>query len=90
MSALIRSRTTVIWLLLVVATALSWGMRQGVGVFDVQIVSVAIIIVTFVKARFVIFEFMEIRGAPTWMHRVGDGWIMLITALLITRLLIVA
>jgi len=90
MSSLIWSRTTVIWLLLVVATGLSWGMGQGVGAFDVQIVSVAIIIVTFVKVRFVIFEFMEIRGAPTWMHRVGNGWIMLISGLLITRVLIAA
>jgi hypothetical protein len=34
------------------------------------------------------FEFMEIRGAPTWMRRVGDTWIVLITGLLIARFLI--
>jgi hypothetical protein len=80
----------VIWLLLVAATALSWGMGHAAGISEVEIASVAIIIVTFVKARFVIFEFMEIRGAPTWMHRVGNGWIVLIAALLIARVLIAA
>jgi hypothetical protein len=90
MTALIRSRTTVIWLLLVLATALSLGMGHGVGTSDVRIASVAIIVVAFVKVRFVVFEFMEIRGAPKWIQQVGDGWILLIATLLIARLLIPA
>jgi hypothetical protein len=88
MSAIIRSRTTLIWLLLVAATALSWGMGHGVGDADVRILGGAIIVVAFVKVRFVIFEFMEIRGAPTWMQRVGHGWILLIAGLLIARVLL--
>jgi hypothetical protein len=51
---------------------------------------VAVIVITFVEVRFIVFEFMEIRGAPTWMHRVGDGWIVLIAGLLIGRVLIAA
>jgi hypothetical protein len=90
MSALLWSRTTLVWLLLVVATALSWQIGHGVGISDAQIGSVAIIIVAFVKARFVIFEFMEIRDAPKWMQQVGAGWVVLIATLLIARLLIPA
>lgn len=87
---MVRSRTTLIWLLLVVATALSLGMGHGVGTSDVRIASVAIIVITFVKVRFVVFEFMEIRDAPTWMQRVGDGWVVLVAGLLIARFLIAA
>jgi hypothetical protein len=50
--------------------------------------SVAVIVIAFVKARFVIFEFMEIRAAPTWILRVGNGWIIFITGLLVARLLL--
>jgi hypothetical protein len=84
------SRTTLVWLLLVLATALSWAMGHGLGIPNVRIASVAIIVVAFVKVRFVIFEFMEIRGGPTWMQRVGDGWVVVVAGLLIARILIAA
>lgn len=90
MTALLWSRTSLIWLLLVLATALSLGIGHVVGTHNVRIAAVAIIVITFVKVRFIMFEFMEIRGAPTWMHRVGDGWIVLIAGLLIGRVLIAA
>ena len=88
MTALLWSRTTLIWLLLVMATALSWAMGHGIATSDVRIASVAIIVIAFGKVRLVIFEFMEIRGAPTWMQRVGEGWVVLIAGLLIARVLI--
>jgi hypothetical protein len=90
MTALVWSRTTVIWLLLVSATALSLGMGHGVGTSDVRIAGVAIITIAFVKVRFILFEFMEIRGAPRWMQRAADGWVMLIAGLLIARFVIAA
>ncbi|MCV7301270.1 cytochrome C oxidase subunit IV family protein [Mycobacterium barrassiae] len=88
MNVLLRSRATLVWLLLVAATALSWGMGHDVGISDMRIAGVAIIVVAFVKVRFVVFEFMEIRGAPKWMRQVGEGWIVLIATLLIARILI--
>lgn len=88
MNGLIRSRATLIWLLLVGATLLSWEMGHGVGIDDARLAGAAIIAVSFVKVRFVVFEFMEIRGAPRWMRVFGDIWITLITALLIGRFLL--
>jgi hypothetical protein len=88
MTAVLWSRTTLIWLLLVAATALSWGIGHGVGITDVRIAAVAIVATAFVKVHFVIFEFMEIRGAPTWMRRAADGWVAAIAGLLIARILI--
>ncbi|GAB4916723.1 hypothetical protein Mkiyose1665_10810 [Mycobacterium kiyosense] len=90
MKTLLRSRTTLVWLLLVAATAVSWAMGHGVGMPNVQLAGIAIIIVAFAKVGLVVFEFMEIRTAPTWMQRAGKGWIVLVAALLITRVLIPA
>lgn len=81
------SRTTLVWLLLVAATALSFSLGHGVGISDVRTAGVVILVTTFVKVRFVIFEFMEVRGAPTWMRRAADGWVLAIGGLLIARLL---
>jgi hypothetical protein len=85
---LLWSRTSLVWLLLVSATALSLGLGHGVAISDVRITGAAIIAIAFVKVRFVIFEFMEIRCAPAWMQRVGDGWVVLVAGLLIARILI--
>jgi hypothetical protein len=82
------SRITVIWLLLVAATLLSWEIGHGIGGWDARIGGTAIMVVAFVKVRFVMFDFMEIRGAPTWMRRATDGWIVVISAVLIARILV--
>ena len=90
MTLLLWSRTTLIWGLLVVATALSWGAGHGIGISDARIAAVVILLVTFVKVRFVMFEFMELRDAPTWMRRAADGWVVVLAGLLILRVLITA
>lgn len=88
MTALLWSRTTLIWLLLVAATTLSWEIGHGIGSTDARIDGAAILAVTFVKVRFVMFDFMEIRGAPIWMRRIADGWIVAITVLLMCLLIV--
>jgi len=40
-------------------------------------------VVSFVKVRFVMHEFMELRHAPLFMRLLADGWIIAITAILI-------
>lgn len=82
MSALLLTRVSLIWALLVGATVLSWALGHGVG-FTGAAASVAILAVTFVKVRFVVQDFMEIRDAPRWMRLGFDGWILLCCALLI-------
>ncbi len=83
MKALLLSRVTAVWGLLIVATMLSWQLGHGVGFDDARLAGTAILIVTFIKVRFVIRDFMEIGHAPRWMQRIGDGWIVLIMALLV-------
>lgn len=83
MTNLIRSRITQIWLLLVAATAISWEMGHGVGFNSVRYASVSIIVIAFVKVRFVIMDFMEIRGAPLFMRIVAEAWALTVCSALV-------
>lgn len=83
MKALWLSRTTLIWALLVTATMLSWTLGHGIGFKSARTAGVAILLVSFVKVRFVILEFMEIRSAPRWMRLVSEAWIVLIALVLV-------
>lgn len=83
MKDLVISRITLIWLLLLGATLLSWEMGHGIGLEEVKHASIAIIVVSFVKVRFVMYEFMELREAPISMRLLTDGWILATTMVLI-------
>ncbi|WP_428381788.1 cytochrome C oxidase subunit IV family protein [Nevskia ramosa] len=83
MKALLLSRVTAVWALLIIATTLSWQLGHGVGFDDARQAGAAILVVTFIKVRMVMRDFMEIRHAPRWMRLASDGWIVLITVLLV-------
>jgi Prokaryotic Cytochrome C oxidase subunit IV len=83
MQTLLRSRVTVIWLLLVAATGLSWELGHGMGFSSVRLASSAVIVVAFVKVRFVILEFMEIRTAPLFMRIIAETWLVVICGALL-------
>ncbi len=83
MKALLLSRVTAVWTLLIIATMLSWQLGHGVGFDDARWAGAAILVVTFIKVRLVMRDFMEIRHAPRWMRWIGDGWIVLIAVLLV-------
>ena len=77
------SRTTLIWGLLVVATLVSWQLGHGAGFDTAKSAGTAILIVTFVKVRFVMLEFMELRDAPRWMSLVSQAWMAVVAAVLV-------
>ena len=83
MTHLIKNRITLIWFVLIAATALSWEMGHGVGFDDIRYASIAIIVVSLVKVRFVILDFMEIRHAPAYMRIVGEAWCAIIGTVLV-------
>lgn len=87
MKALLLSRITAVWALLVGATMLSWELGHGLGFDSVRTAGAAILVVTFIKVRLVMLDFMEIRHAPRWMRWVGESWIVLITTLLVVLFL---
>lgn len=82
-STLIWTRVTLIWLLLIAATAISVAMGHGAGFHDLRFASSAIILVALIKVRCVILEFMEIRTAPVFMRVIAELWVALIAAMLV-------
>ena len=88
MRSLLLGRTTLIWFLLVAATALSWEMGHGVGFSDIRHAGVAIIVIAFVKVRFVILEFMEVRHAPVLLRVLTETWSVVVCAILVTLFLV--
>jgi hypothetical protein len=80
---LIRSRITLIWLLLVGATLLSWELGHGLGVKDARAAGSLILVVAMIKVRLVVLDFMELRHAPTWMRAGAEIWTVLLAALLV-------
>ncbi|MCY1302697.1 hypothetical protein D9M70_523730 [compost metagenome] len=83
MRSLLVSRTSLIWFLLIAATVLSWEVGHGIGFSDVRHAGIAIIVVSFIKARFVILEFMEVRHAPLSLRLGCEAWIVLVCAALV-------
>ncbi len=84
MSQLIRCRNTVIWLLLAGATLCSWFMGHAPAALDPRLAAVVILVITFIKVRFVMLDFMEVRGAPRGMRVVAECWFVGICVALIT------
>jgi hypothetical protein len=83
MQTLLRSRVTAVWLLLVAATGISWELGHGMGFSSVRLASSAVIVVAFIKVRFVILDFMEIRTAPRFMRIIAETWLAVICGTLL-------
>lgn len=86
MSELIRaSRTAVlVWAGLMSATLVSWylGTHEGHG-HAVSAATIAVLVVTFVKVRFVGRHFMEVRDAPLVLRLILDAYVIVVAAGLI-------
>lgn len=82
MSSLLRSRLTWVWLLLSAATLLSFEVSGGSSV-GIKLAGVAVIVVAFVKVRYVILEFMELRHAPRPFRIAAELWPLIICSALI-------
>jgi hypothetical protein len=71
-------RTTLTWLVLCAITIGSWwlapGHQDGVAVASVPI-TVAVVLLGFVKSRLIIRAFMEVRAAPRWLRLSTDAWL---------------
>jgi hypothetical protein len=62
---LLRSSATVVWIFLIAATMVSWALGTDHGfITDHVTASVVILVVAFVKVRFIGLYFMELKDAP--------------------------
>jgi len=79
--SIFRNKTTLVWSGLIAATLMSWflgaGHRLGAAA------GVMILLIAFVKVRFVGRYFMELRHAPLGLVAAFDAWIVVVAAALI-------
>jgi len=81
MIALFRSRLTAIWLVLVAATCLSWGVAQGFATAaNLHLITAGAMVIAFVKARLILLDFMELRRAPLPLRVFAEVWAVLVCA----------
>ncbi len=64
------------------ATLTSWGLGHGRGL-GTHAAGVAVIIIAFVKIRYVILDFMELRTAPLGMRVAAEAWCIVVCSTLV-------
>jgi hypothetical protein len=86
MTAYLRGRLTLVWMLLVAVTLVSWwlGARGESGRLEVNLSAAAgIVAIALVKIRLVFWHFMEVRSAPSLLRWNCDGWLAFLALMLI-------
>lgn len=69
------------WLVLLVATGITWWLGD-VGAAGTGVI-LAMLAITFIKGRLVILDFMELRGAPLMWRLLLEGWLILVSSLIL-------
>jgi hypothetical protein len=69
------------WLVLLIATGITWyfGVIGATGTPFI----IAMLIIAFVKGRLVILDFMELRAAPLMWRLLLEGWLILVSSLIL-------
>ena len=69
------------WLVLMIATAITWYLGE-VGAAGTSAI-VGMLLIAFVKGRLVILDFMELRQAPRMWRLLLEGWMLLVGSLIL-------
>ena len=69
------------WLVLIVATAITWYLGEVGAAGTISII--AMLLIAFVKGRLVILDFMELREAPRMWRVLLEGWLILVSSLIL-------
>jgi heme/copper-type cytochrome/quinol oxidase subunit 4 len=80
--SIMRERVTAVYVVLMVATCIStWLLSKDA--FSPTVAVVGIFLIAAVKVRFVLLDFMELRYAPMPLRVAFEGWIVLVTCLIL-------
>lgn len=74
---------TYAWVILSAITVLSWWLAPGHpgALVDASVpITVAVVLLGFIKGRMVIQYFMEVRTAPRWLKIATDTWLVVLWA----------
>lgn len=81
---LLRSTATVVWFFLIAATVVSWALGTDHGfVDDHTVASITILVVAFVKVRFIGLYFMDLKDAPLLLRALIEIYCLAVCALVI-------
>ncbi|NJD25124.1 MAG: hypothetical protein FIB06_06935 [Betaproteobacteria bacterium] len=69
------------WLVLLVATGITWYLGEAGAAGTAAIV--AMLAIAFIKGRLVILDFMELRAAPLLWRVLLEGWLILVSSLIL-------
>ncbi len=69
------------WLILLIATGITWYLGEVGAAGTLAIV--AMLAIAFVKGRLVILDFMELRDAPLMWRLLLEGWLILVSSLIL-------
>ena len=69
------------WLILLIATGITWYLGEVGAAGTLAIV--AMLAIAFVKGRLVILDFMELREAPKLWRILLEGWLILVSSLIL-------
>ena len=69
------------WLILMIATGMTWYLGE-VGAAGTWAI-VALLVIAFVKGRLVILDFMELRSAPLMWRVLLEGWLIFVSSLIL-------
>jgi hypothetical protein len=72
---------TVVWLILMAATLLSWWLGDGHGA--TKLAAVTVILTGFVKVALIGYHFMELREAPPQLRYAFFSWCIGVPSILI-------
>jgi heme/copper-type cytochrome/quinol oxidase subunit 4 len=80
---LFRTRATLVWAALIAATLISWTIGTSDGL-HARLATTVILLVAFVKVRFIGMYFMELRDAPIQLRGIFEAYCLVVAAVLIT------
>ena len=84
---LLRKPVSIVWAALMLATCASTWLLSKNSVTP-EVATVAIVLIAAVKVRLVIGYFMEVRWALLALRFICDGWLLAVTALIVTVYLV--
>ena len=82
LTPLLRTRATLVWVALIAATLASWAIGTSDGL-HAQLGTTVVLLVAFVKARFIGLYFMELRDAPMQLRGIFEFYCVLVAAVLV-------
>jgi heme/copper-type cytochrome/quinol oxidase subunit 4 len=84
---LVHKPVSIVWATLMLATCASTWLLSNNAVTP-KLATIAIMLIAAVKVRLVIRYFMEVRLAPLALRLISDGWLLAVTALIVTVYLV--